>query len=796
MLNSKCLGKIYGLIGALFFILILFIGFNYAAQADQNSPVKSEANSPAQLPAGSVTLENKIIDSVQAQGNVYIGEEKMLSMVRSRAGQIFNAAQAQEDVSRIATITGVEFAYYSTELVGDKVKLIFVIKEKIVIRELTFTGNKKFDSNVLAEQLGFARGDYLDKFMAGAGAEKLTEYYRKKGYPFVKVSFDDSGIDRGRLHYIIDQGTLVKIKKVRFKGNASVKSRELKKTIKSKPKDFGVFQNYFKQTAVDDDLVKLQQAYDRRGYLDTKVNAQTDFSKNKKGAEVIFTIEEGKQYDVVGIELQGNKFLSDANLTSTFRLKVGKFYSDEKAEYDRDEILKAYRRLGFIDVRVKQSRQFVPDNKIIARFDIEEDGRFRIGKVNISGNKTTQDKVIRRILDESEFKPGEWYNADIAKGDGEGELEKDVKGSVYAETATITPVGEKAGQKDAEVRITEGKTGSIIFGAGVSSTDGLIGQMVFEQRNFDVKKWPKNWRKFFSEDAFKGAGQRLRIALEPGTEVSRYSISFTEPYLRDKPIAMTIAGSNWQRGMESYNETRQKGYLGFTRRMKQGKYRTLAFRVENVGVEDLDDDAPKEVRDVKGDNFLAGIRIGFGRDTTDNRFSPTKGKNYEFGYEQVAGSHTFGILDGTYRWYKTLREDIARRKTVLETKLYAGTIIGNAPLFEKFYGGGLGSIRGFEYRGVSPRSGVDKDPVGSKWIVTASGEISVPLTKEALSGLLFVDTGMVETGGIRASAGIGIQIMIPQWFGPVPMRFELATPFMKSGEDSTQMFSFSAGALF
>jgi outer membrane protein insertion porin family len=401
------------------------------------------------------------------------------------------------------------------------------------------------------------------------------------------------------------------------------------------------------------------------------------------------------------------------------------------------------------------------------------------------------------VLDEKEFKPGEWYNAHIARGDGEGELEKDIKGSVYTQTATITPVDDNVpGEKNAEVRVTEGKTGSIMFGAGVSSSDGLIGQVIYEQRNFDYKKWPKSWRKFFSDDSFKGAGQRLRIALEPGTEVSRYSITFTEPYLKDKPISMTLSGSSWQRYRESYNEERLKGYVGFTKRMKKGYYRILAYRFEDVTVADVDDDAPKEVTDVKGSNLLAGIKIGFGRDTTDNRYSPTKGKSYEFSYEQVTMDYSFGILEGTYRWYKTLREDLARRKTVLETKLYAGSIIGDAPVFEKFYAGGSGSVRGFDYRGISPRSGVDNDPIGSNWLATASGEIVMPMVGETLSGLLFVDTAMIETGGIRASVGIGVQIMIPQWFGPVPMRFELGLPVMKSEDDDTQMFSFSVGSLF
>lgn len=747
--------------------------------------------------ADAAEYQGKIIDSVQTAGNVYVSDAKIISAVRSRTGQAFDMGTVQEDVGRIAAIRGIELTYFSVTPVGEKVQLTFVVKEKNVIRRVTFSGNKKYTEKKLIEEVGFNRGDYFDKFTARAGADKLTEFYKKKGYPFVKVNPEDSQISQGVLNYNIECGQRVKIKKLSFEGNSAIKVKELKPVVKSKPKDLLVFQNYFKQQAIEDDTVKLQKAYDRRGYLDTKITPQTVFAPDNKSVRITYKIAEGRQYDVEKIELVGNEFFSDANLVSTFRLKEGKFYSNEKAEYDRDEILKDYRQVGFVNVRVESIRQFTNNDKIIARFEIKEDARFKIGQINISGNRGVQDKVIRRVLDEKEFKPGEWYNAHIARGDGEGELEKDIKSNVYTPTATITPVDDNVpGEKNAEVRVTEGKTGSIMFGAGVSSSDGLIGQVIYEQRNFDYKKWPKSWRKFFSDDSFKGAGQRLRIALEPGTQVSRYSITFTEPYFKDKPISMTLSASSWERMRESYDEERLKGYVGFTKRMKKGYYRILAFRFEDVTVTGIDDDAPKEVTDVKGSNLLAGIKVGFGRDTTDNRYSPTKGKSYELTYEQVTLDHNFGILEGTFRWYKTLREDLARRKTVLETKLYAGTIVGNAPLFEKFYAGGSGSIRGFDYRGISPRSGLDSDPVGSKWLATASSEVVIPMIGETLSGLLFVDTAMIETGGIRASVGIGVQIMMPQWFGPVPMRFELGLPVMQDSEDDTQMFSFSVGSMF
>jgi outer membrane protein assembly factor BamA len=242
-----------------------------------------------------------------------------------------------------------------------------------------------------------------------------------------------------------------------------------------------------------------------------------------------------------------------------------------------------------------------------------------------------------------------------------------------------------------------------MLGAGIASDSGVIGQLVFEQKNFDISDKPESLKEFIAGKAFQGAGQHFKIALQPGTEVSEYSVSFTEPYLAGKPISLDVIGSSYERGRESYDEQRAKGYVGFEKRYQSQWRRSVGFRLENVDVDSLDSDAPKEVTDDKGSNMLAGIRIGLGKNNTDDKFEPSRGYSFDAGYEQVGGDHTFGILSGTHRWYKTLHEDIAERKTILATKLYAGTIIGDAPVFEKFYAGGQGSIRGFDYRGVSTR---------------------------------------------------------------------------------------------
>ncbi len=385
-------------------------------------------------------------------------------------------------------------------------------------------------------------------------------------------------------------------------------------------------------------------------------------------------------------------------------------------------------------------------------------------------------------------------------------MEKLVRRAAVAEAATIAPFGTEPNFRDAQVNITETQSGMILLGAGVGSDSGVMGQLIFEQRNFDIKDKPKNLWELLTGQAFKGAGQNFRIALEPGTEYSRYSVSFSDPYWRDKPISFDMSASSFMRGYESYDEERLKGMFGFEKRYKDKWRRSISFRAEKVDVTSLDYDAPKEVWDDKGSNMIYALRLGTGKDMRDDVFNPSSGYSFNVGYEQVFGDHTFGIADIVYRHYRTLHEDFAENKTVLAIKLLGATVLGDAPVFEKFYAGGSGyyGIRGFEFRGVSTRGlqtgGVAnperKDPIGSDWIFLANSEITVPLGSENFAGLLFVDSGIIDTGGYRASAGIGIQILMPQWFGPVPMRFELATPIMKEGDDDTQMFSFSVGRLF
>ncbi len=677
--------------------------------------------------------------------------------------------------------------------------------------EFNFVGKHKYKDKTLRAKLGFKQGDDIDTYLAEAYRRTFVEFYRKKGFHFVEVTLDTEQLPDGSVIYTISEGPRVKIASVKFSGNNAIRTGRLKGAVKTKTTQWLIQPKYYLQEQVAEDVMKLQNIYYERGFLDVNIAAEAPvglrFSEDRSKVHITFTIDEGPAYTVGKIIFIGNEHFYEDRLRAELKLKQGQIYNRRTVESDVEQLLKLYHENGFIDVKIPlPAPTYVSEvgvSVVNVEVEIFEGQHFRIGRIDIIGNVQTQDKVIRRVLDEYDFQPGRWYNADIARGDGTGYLEKLIRQTAYTESATITPIGEVPGQKDAQVSIVEAQTGIVMAGAGVSSDMGLIGQLVFQQRNFDASDWPESFSEFITGQAFKGAGQDFRIAVQPGTEVSEYSISFTEPYLQDKPITLDVLGLSrvWER--ESYDEGRTKGYVGFEKRYKNRWRRSIGFRAENVDVDNLGPNTPSEITAVKGDNAFAGVKFGIGRDLTDDRFNPSKGHNFNVGYEQLAGDHTFGILSGVYRWYETLHEDLAERRTILATKLLGATVLGDAPPFERFYAGGTGTygLRGFDYRGVSTR-GLNpvtlkrQDPIGSDWVFLANAEVTVPLVGEEIAALFFVDSGTIDTGRWRAAVGTGIQIRLPWLTGPVPMRFEFATPVMKDDEDDVRVFSFSMGRLF
>lgn len=687
-------------------------------------------------------------------------------------------------------------------------------QSKAIIKSIEFEGNKKYKDHVLRERLGLQLGDRLDPFLAEGGRLTIMEVYRKVGYSSVKVSLDRDRLADGHLLYLIEEGPRVQIGNIDFVGNDSFGAGTLRQVIKIKEKKWLLWPYHFTEDAVDDDVERLETFYYGQGYLNYKIKSETELSADGETMDVTFVIEEGPLYHVAKIVFSGNAHFTEEQLREDLEAREGDVYLKAKADRDVRVIEQRYREIGYVDALVRQSVKFTPqveENLVNVSIEVHEGRQFRIGRIDVTGNETTKDKVARRVLDEYNFTPGELYDAKRAPKEGGGRLEKYVQRAGGAQQVMIRPVAPEDGdpnRKDVRVDMEEGMTGMIRPGVGFSSDNGVLGQLIYQQQNFDITDTPEDFGEWLMPwKPFRGAGERFSIRLEPGTKYSQYSANFVDPYWRDEPITFNTLGQSWKRYRESYDEKRLKGGFGFEKRVDEQWRRSIGFRAEEVGVGDLDYDAPQEIRDVKGDNQLYGVRFGLGFSGVDDVYDPGEGRNVGAFYEQVTGDDAFGILEGSYTHYFTLHEDVLGRRTILSGKLLAGTMVGDAPPFEKYYAGGTSryGIRGFEYRGVSTRglqTNVDpayaerKDPVGSDWVFLAGAEVTIPLVGENFGLLLFTDSGTVDTGSYRLSIGTGIEIKVPQVFGNMPIRFEIAAPLLKDDEDETQIFSFSGGGMF
>ncbi|MCL5279637.1 MAG: outer membrane protein assembly factor BamA [Planctomycetes bacterium] len=681
-----------------------------------------------------------------------------------------------------------------------------------IIKSIEFEGNRHFKAHVLRERLGFQLGDRLDPFLAEGGRVTIMEAYRKVGYPSVKVTLDRTRLAEGHLLYIIEEGPRVQVATIRFVGNTSFSARTLREVIKLKQRKWFFWPTYYTEDAVKEDTDRLRDFYYNQGFLDHKITAQTEFTGDGAKVHVIFVIEEGPVYHVSEIVFTGETRYTAEQLRAKVKVREGDVYKKPKVDRDAREVVQLYREQGYVDATVTQSGKFQPESGeflVKVTFDVHEGRQFRIGQVDITGNEITKDKAVRRILDEYGFTPGQLYNAKIAPKEGGGLLEKYIQRGVITDQAVVRPVTSAGGDpnsRDARVDIKEGMTGLIRPGVGFSSDSGVIGQLIYEQRNFDISDTPDDLSEvFFPWKAWRGGGQRFSVRLEPGTRYSAYSVNFVDPYWNDQPVTLDVLGRSWKWFRESYDENRLKGAFEFEQRLADYWRRSIGFRAENVRISDLDFDAPQEIRNVRGNSQLFGVKFGVGKTTVDDLYDPTTGWIANTSYEQVTGDFTYGLLEGSYIHYFPIFEDVLGRRTVLSARVRAATTVSEAPPFEKFYAGGTGhyGIRGFEYRGVSTRgfqtnvpNPRKKDPIGSDWIFLAGTELVVPLFGQNFNALFFLASGTVDTGSYRLSIGAGIEIKVPQLFGPMPMRFELGFPLLKSEGDETQVFSFSGGGFF
>lgn len=350
-----------------------------------------------------------------------------------------------------------------------------------------------------------------------------------------------------------------------------------------------------------------------------------------------------------------------------------------------------------------------------------------------------------------------------------------------------------------DVFVSETQTGRFMFGAGINSDAGVTGQIVIDERNFDITRVPTAWRDFVDGTAFRGAGQGFRIEAMPGSEVQRYLVSFTEPYLFNTPVSLNLSGFLFDRRYFDWNEQRLGGRLALGYRLTHDLSISGAIRAEEVQISRPRIAVP-ELDEVVGKNELYSGRVTLTHDTRDIPFFPSEGHLIEMSFEQAFGSFDYPRAELDYRKYFLVRErpDGSGRHTLGYTFQlgFSGT---NTPLYENYFAGGYSTLRGFQFRGASPVSAGTDVRVGGTFRFLGSAEYVFPLTADdMLKGAFFVDYGTVEeeitmkAENFRVAPGFGLRVSVPA-LGPAPLAFDFAFPVAKADIDDTRVFSFFFG---
>ncbi|MDO4586993.1 MAG: BamA/TamA family outer membrane protein [Planctomycetia bacterium] len=357
---------------------------------------------------------------------------------------------------------------------------------------------------------------------------------------------------------------------------------------------------------------------------------------------------------------------------------------------------------------------------------------------------------------------------------------------------------------DADViaRIKETRTGLIQAQVGVNSDYGLVGNFSITERNFDIMKWPTAiWRADGWTDAFRGAGQTFQLQAAPGTELSRYSASWDIPYVFNTKNCFGVTALYGDRDYTEWFETRVGGEIRLGRQWTPRFSTSIISSAYSIKIKDPIATFVPDLNAVLGTNAMYSVGLSASYDTRNHPFIPSQGYVITGSVEQSFGDFVFPRANVDARFYRTLhkRQDETGR-WILGLRSAAGWLGDDAPIYERFYGGGSTNLRGFEYREVTPRYANTFVGIGGNFEFYNSAELLIPLSGgDEFHLAMFVDSGTISKNlkdwdTYRVAPGLGVRISIPM-LGPAPLALDFAFPVSKGAMDVTQVFSFTLSAL-
>lgn len=744
------------------------------------------------------------VAEVRFQGLRRINEQRLLNQMRTRPGRPHRNTDIQEDVRTLLQTRFFADVRVATSQAADGVIVVFQVVERATIKEVIYEGVKHIKRSELDTLTGLRPGGPLDPALNWQAARAIERKLHEDGRLLAKVELlEGTKYDDLRVHFRVTEGPAVQVRDVRFEGNRFVSAARLKTQVDTDDRWFGMFGGNYQGEKVEADVAKLLSYYHTFGFFEAKVQRKVVWHDGQQTVDIVFVIDEGPQYLVRESKIAGNRLVENAVLEARNRQENGQPWNAKQVGLSAKEMQAELRSRGYIFATVSPVPVFHEDQGVVtAGYQVNEgrviEGRqYRVGELNIRGNTVTQDRIIRTELADAGILPGQVFDGNAIDRARRNLLRRRIfkdepENGITPIVEILNPYDDSL-YKDVEVIVEEDRTGSVVLGAAVGSDSGASISIVLNERNFDFMAIPMSWDDWSNGQAFRGAGQELRIEAIPGTELSRYTVSWREPRLFDSVYSLGLSGYFYTRRFDDYDETRGGGRVTLGRRLSPLWSINASVRMEDVEVKNFSPFAPPDFYAVAGHNLVIAPRVGVVRDTRDSILRPTEGNFFEVALEWGMGDFSYPIAtaESSQFWTVWERPDGSGRHTINLRGMvgYAGD---DTPLFDRFYAGGFRSMRGFRYRGVGPRVGGFN--VGGTFEAIGSLEYQLPLlANDKLYLVAFTDFGTVDDDisldKFRLSAGFGFRIHLP-FMGPAPVALDWGFPILHEDGDERRTFTF------
>lgn len=734
---------------------------------------------------GMEVLNRKTIVKVLVEGNNRIEEDAVKRVIKTREGDVFKAQPLTRDLKKIYAMGYFDDVRVEARNIAGGKAVVFKVQEKPTIRNIEFKGNKKFKDKKLKENLTLRTGSILNIFKIQSNIAIIEDLYKDKNYHHVTVTYRKIELENNQadLEFDIVEGQKARIQNITFAGNSEYPGKKLKKLIETSEEwifSFITEAGDLDHEKLKQDVAILTSFYHNNGYIDARVG-EPDVKFTETGVDVTFKIHEGERYRVGKVNLTGEFLLPENILKANLRLIDEEFFSKAVIRQDVLVITDAYSDEGFAYAEVipkvdKSDKELV----VNVTYDIKKGVLVYYEKITISGNTKTRDKVIRRELKAYEK---ELYSGKLMK--------RGIRNLYYLDffedIQVATPRGSADDQMILNINVKEKNTGMFSMGGGYSSVEQVYFNASVSQRNLF------------------GRGQILKFDTSIGGKTQRFNVSFTEPWLFDIPLSATGNLYNWKIDYDSYDKESigvggGAGYpvFDYTRGY-------LGYRFDSSKVLDVQSFAADSVQDLSGTNITSSLTGSLVYDSRDKRFNTTRGGKHSITaeYAGLGGTIGFTKIIAETGWFFPL---FWKFVGFLHGK--GGYVAQNSdmllPDYEKFFLGGMNSVRGYEWQDLAPKeinSAGQLAYVGGEKYVQFNSELRFPLVEQAgVIGLVFFDAGDVyaqdetaDFGNLRKSAGFGFR-----WYSPMgPIRLENAYIIdPRPWESSDGKWEFSMGAAF